>query len=198
MYQIEKVDMRVKYTREWTFEALYRLLEIKKYENIKISEIIVKAGISRATFYRNFSTKDDVVKIKVKVFFEDLYAFLIEHMKSHGEEDELFLIQTFFKRVDEEEKLVNTVINTNLENLMVAGILELINIRREQFYTIVKVNKKAELYTMEIVAYSAWNLLSRWHRSGKEETSSELSNIFSSAFKSIYIALFGDKADLNK
>ena len=60
MYQNEKVDMRVKYTREWTFEALYRLLETKKYENIKISEIINKAGISRATFYRNFSTKDDM------------------------------------------------------------------------------------------------------------------------------------------
>ena len=81
---------------------------------------------------------------------------------------------------------------------MVAGILELINLRREQFYQIVKINKKAESYTMEIVASSAWTLLAKWHRSGKEETSQELSNIYSSAFKSVFIALFGDKKELNK
>lgn len=198
MYQNEKVDMRVKYTREWTFEALYRLLEIKKYNDIKISEIIKKAGISRATFYRNFSSKDDIVKIKVKSLFEDYYMSLFEHLKIKGDEDEIYLIQSFFKRIDEEEKLIDTVIKTKLEYLMVAGILELINFRREQFYSIVKTNKKAENYTMEIVASSAWTLLSRWHRSGKEETSSELANIYSSAFNSIYIALFGDKTELIK
>lgn len=198
MYQNEKIDMRVKYTREWTFEALYRLLEDKKYENIRISEIIIKSGISRATFYRNFSTKDDIIKIKVRMFFEDFYISVFEHFLLHPEEDEQFLIQSFFKRVDEEEKLVDTVIKTKLEYLMVSGILELINLRREQFYSIVKINKKAENYTMEIVASSAWTLLSKWHRSGKEESPKELSNIYSSAFRSVYIALYGDKKELNE
>ena len=198
MYQNEKVDMRVKYTREWTFEALNRLLETKKYENIRISEIINKAGISRATFYRNFSTKDDIVKIKVRMFFEDFFSSIYEHLSSEEQEDEQYLILSFFKRFDEEEKLVDTVINTKLEYLMIEGILDLINLRREQFYQIVKINKKAESYTMEIVASSAWTLLSKWHRSGKEETSQELSNIYSSAFRSVFIALFGDKKELVK
>ncbi len=198
MYQNEKIDMRVKYTREWTFEALCRLLEGKKYENIRITEIIKKAGISRATFYRNFSTKDDIIKIKVRMFFEDFYVSVFEHFLLQPEEDEQFLIQSFFKRIDEEEKLVDTVIKTNLEYLMVSGILELINLRREQFYSIVKINKKAESYTMEIVASSAWTLLSKWHRSGKEESPQELSNIYSSAFRSVFIALYGDKEELNK
>ncbi len=198
MYQNEKLDMRIKYTREWTFEALYRLLERKSYESIKISEIITKAGISRATFYRNFSTKDDIVKLKVKMFFEDFFASILELSLTEEPEDELYLIQSFFKRIDEEEKLVDTVINTKLEYLMVAGILELINIRRRQFYTLVRINKIAEGYTMDIAASSAWTLLSRWHRSGKQETSQELSNIYSSAFKSVYIALFGDIEELNK
>ena len=64
-----------------------------------------------------------------------------------------------------------------------------INIMMEN---IVKINKKAESYTMEIVASSAWTLLSKWHRSGKEESPNELSKIYSSAFRSVYIALFGD------
>jgi len=198
MYQIEKVDMRIKYTRQWSFEALYQLLKVKLYKDIKITEIIEKAGISRATFYRNFSTKDDVVKIQVRVFFESVYLSLQEHTLVTDEEDELFFIQSFFEHVDESGKLLDTVIKTNLEYLMTTGILELIKIRKDQFYSLMDIDKTAELYTLEIAASSAWILLSRWHKGGKKETSSELAKIYSSAFKSIYIALYRDKSELNK
>jgi len=198
MYQIEKVDMRVKYTREWTFEALYQLLKKKEYNEIKISEIIKRAGISRATFYRNFSTKDEIIKIQVRTFFENFYLSLQEHTMTSGEDDEFYFIQSFFEYVDNAEKLMDTVIKAKLEYLMVSGILELIEIRREQFYSLVKINEKAELYTLEMAASSAWILLSRWHKGGKEETSTELAKIFSYAYKSIYIALYRDKSELVK
>jgi len=198
MYQIEKLDMRVKYTREWTFEALSRLLELKAYEKINISEIIIKAGISRATFYRNFRTKDDIVKLKVKMFFEDFFASLRDYFQKDVANGELILVQQFFKRIDEEEKLVDVVIKTKLEYLMVSGILDIINHRREQFYSLINSDKKTEAYTIELTASSTWTLLSRWHRNGKEESSQELSNIFSSAFKSVYLALFEDLNELNK
>ena len=190
MYQKEKVDMRVKYTREWTFEALSRLLEKKEYKTIKISEIIIKSGISRATFYRNFRTKDDIVKIKVKTFFEDFITTILSLFLTEIQENEQFLIQKFFKRIDEEEKLVDAVIKTKLEYLMVEGILDIINLRREQFYSIIEINEKSESYTIDICASSAWTVLSRWHRSGKEETSAELANIYAQAFRSVYIALY--------
>lgn len=198
MFNIEKVDMRIKYTREWTFDSLAKLLETKKYEDINISEIIRKAGISRATFYRNFSTKDDVIKIKIKTFFESFYNDIIESFVQADPEDEIFLINSFFKRIDEEESFVETVIKAKLDYLMIEGILALINMHKDQFYAIVRTNKKAEEYTMEIVASSAWTLLSRWHRTGKEQTPQELSTIYATAFKSVYIALFRDKSELNK
>jgi len=138
------------------------------------------------------------VKLKVKMFFEDFFASLYDYFKKDEPNGEIVLIQQFFRRIDEEEKLVDVVIKTKLEYLMVAGILEVINHRREQFYSLVKTDKKTEAYTIEITASSAWTLLSRWHRSGKEESSQELSNIFSSAFKSVYLALFEDLNELNK
>lgn len=196
MFDIEKLDMRVKYTREWTFEALYKLLETTEYDKIRITDIIIKAGISRATFYRNFHTKDDIVKLKVKMFFELFYIDLVNHYKQVDQENEIFLIQSFFNNIHEEEKLISTVIKTNLEYLMVNGILDIINMQRDKFYKIVKPNEKSEKYTIEIVASSAWTLLSRWIKNGKEETASELVNIYISSFRSVYIALFGDKSDL--
>lgn len=197
MFEIEKLDMRVKYTREWTFEALYKLLETKEYDKINISEIIIKAGISRATFYRNFRNKDDIVKLKVKMFFETFFQDTFNRYKSVDHLDETYLINSFFISIDENEKLIATVIKTNLEYLMENGILGLINMQKDRFYKLVKPNESTDKYTMEIVASSAWTLVSRWIKTGKKEKVTELVEIYLNTFKSVYIALFGDKSDLN-
>jgi AcrR family transcriptional regulator len=196
MFEKEKVDARIKYTREWTFEALTKLLEVKLLNEIKISEIITKAGISRATFYRNFSSKEDIVIYRVRMFFDSFYSDVLEYFLYNEPEDEFFLIQSFFKRIDEEEKLVDTVIKSNLEYLMIDGIHQIITAHSELFYSLVKSSPKVEEYTMAIVASSAWTTLSRWHKSGKEETPQELSKIYLGAFRSVYIALFEDKDKL--
>lgn len=196
MFEIEKVDMRIKYTREWTFEALYKLLEIKPFADIKISEIIQKAGISRATFYRNFNSKEDIVIIKVRNMFRDFHATMLQYYKINNPEDETTLVAEFFKRIDEEEKLIDTVIKSNLEYLMVDAILEIIMYYKDRFYERVKTNKRTEEYTMDMVASSCWTLLSRWHKSGKEETPARLAKIYLGAFRSVYIALFEDRKQL--
>lgn len=194
MFENEKLDMRVKYTREWTYEALVKLMESKNFYDIRISEIINKAGISRATFYRNFNSKEDIVIIKTRTFFNDFYLDTIPYFLTETPQDEQFLVQQFFKKVDEEEKLIDTIINSNLEYLMIEGILEIINSFSDSFYKIVKTSKRSEKYTMDIVASSCWTLLSRWHKEGKEESPSKLTKIYLSAFRNVYYALFEDKS----
>ena len=152
MFENEKIDMRVKYTREWTFEALYKLLQDNNLGDIKISAIIEKAGISRATFYRNFTSKENIVRLKVDSFYRDFYKDFVVYFAKNDPEDEQFLIQSFFKRVDEEDKLVDTVIKCNLEYMMIEGVYAIITNFRELFYSRVQTSKRAEDYTMEIVA----------------------------------------------
>lgn len=196
MFEKEKLDARVKYTRQWTFEALSKILETKTFNEIKISEIIIKAGISRATFYRNFSSKEDIVKYKVNTFFGDFYSDILNYFISHNIEDETILIQSFFKRINEETQLVNTVIKTNLEYLMIEGIGKTITAHSELFYSLVTTEGRTLEYITDIVASSVWTLLSRWHKSGRVETPSQLLKIYLGAFKSVYIALFDDKDKL--
>ena len=40
----------------------------KNYENITITDIAERAGVTRITFYRNFNTKDDIVKQYVQKY----------------------------------------------------------------------------------------------------------------------------------
>lgn len=190
--------MRIKFTREWTYEALVRLHKTQSFQEINISEIIKKAGISRATFYRNFSSKEDIIIRKVESFFTEFYMDMLEYYKKTDPEDELFLIQSFFGKIDSEKDLMDLVIESKLERIMIDGILTIINTHNKMFYPLVKTNRNTEEYTMEIVSSSAWSILSRWHKRGRLETPQELAKMYTSAFKNVYYALFDDKSRIGE
>ena len=193
MFQNEKEDVRIRYTREWTFEALHQLLNTSEMSDITISQLIDKAGISRATFYRHFHPMTDVVEAKINTFFTQLYDELASLYSNDMPEDEQVLIRRFFEKINTEKDMVDVVLKMKCDYMMVNGILKLITYFKDQFYPIVIQNKTAETYTIEIVASSAWTLLSRWHKRGKVETPSELATIYSQTFRRVSMALFENR-----
>ena len=60
MAKEKKEDLRVIKTKEKLTKALVQLLKEKQIQNIKVSELCDLASVSRATFYNNFDTIDDV------------------------------------------------------------------------------------------------------------------------------------------
>lgn len=52
---------RVKESLEKTSKALFSLLARKRYSDITVTELCLKAGITRKTFYRDFDSLEDVV-----------------------------------------------------------------------------------------------------------------------------------------
>ncbi|MFR1566034.1 MAG: TetR/AcrR family transcriptional regulator [Christensenellales bacterium] len=49
------------YTKRYIVEALFKLMEKKDFRDITITELTARAGVGRATFYRNFSDKESVL-----------------------------------------------------------------------------------------------------------------------------------------
>jgi len=54
-------DRRVRRTRKLIREAFLQLIAEKEYNNITVTDIIKKADYNRATFYRHFYDKEDLV-----------------------------------------------------------------------------------------------------------------------------------------
>lgn len=48
-------------SQKWLVEALLALMREKPYRDIKIKDITNKAQVDRSTFYRNFSSKEDIL-----------------------------------------------------------------------------------------------------------------------------------------
>jgi AcrR family transcriptional regulator len=67
---------RSKNPRVWqsldkTATALFALIHVKNYSDITISEVCLKAGLTRKTFYRDFDSLDDVIDFAVYARMKD-------------------------------------------------------------------------------------------------------------------------------
>lgn len=113
---------RKTYTETYITEALLLLLDKKRYEDIPITEICRKAGVTRTSFYRHFETKDDILSRKTRSItntflkesqisykndpFGSYFSKLFSHMHDHldfchslRKANKFYLIKEEFERV---------------------------------------------------------------------------------------------------
>ena len=62
------------FTRECLLGALLRLGKKKPFDKITISELVKCEGVSRTSFYRNYNTIEDIIKIPVLEIIDALKA----------------------------------------------------------------------------------------------------------------------------
>ena len=67
--------------KEYMAESLFRLLQRKAFADISISEITDKAGVNRATYYRNFTSKEEIVRF----YLRGIMGSFLEEYETHDE-----------------------------------------------------------------------------------------------------------------
>ena len=77
------------YTKHYIVQALFKLMSGFSYDKISVTDIAEKAGVGRATFYRYFKRKEDVIlyyfehNTKVFIFGQRFYPRCKEdHIKT--------------------------------------------------------------------------------------------------------------------
>ncbi len=59
---MRRKDTTLNMTKSYMSQALMLLLERQPYDQITIGEITAKAGVDRSTYYRHFTSKEDIVR----------------------------------------------------------------------------------------------------------------------------------------
>jgi AcrR family transcriptional regulator len=74
IHECERLDPRIRRTRQLLLDALKRLLEEKEFDKISIQDITEAATLNRATFYAHYPDKFALLEQLIRVNFLQLLA----------------------------------------------------------------------------------------------------------------------------
>lgn len=160
------------FLKECMADALIRLMHEDEYEKISVRRIVEVAGVARATFYRNFEEKSDLLKYK-------LICLWNRWATENGLNDENYSVACapeFFSFCYNERELFNLILDAGHQSIIY-----------EAFYTIMKSHfEKTAIgaYRSRFLSYALFGLLDEWLKRGYKETPKEMSEIYRSILNS--------------
>lgn len=101
------------YTKFYIIQALFKLMNKEDYEKISIVDICKKAGVGRATFYRHFKNKEDII---IYYFDHNHKEFILKQKYiPRCKEDYVDLIVDILKQFKEQKEPIKLIKKANLD-----------------------------------------------------------------------------------
>lgn len=154
--------------------ALYQLMFKQEYEDISVKDICDKARISRMSFYRYFTSKDDIFIDYCDERFEEFYNEIFSKPNLSGEEFATALF-TFIKKYSRQ---INILIKAHKEQLLSSQFINYAN----YIITTTKKNNgdasKANYIVAAFFAGGLFNAIMAWIQNGLRETPEDMTQIF--------------------
>lgn len=178
MYQNEKkrVNQTNLLVKQWIVDGFFDLLEKKNFNDITITEIISRSGVSRMGFYRNYSSKEDIIeKYIIKCFNETVEE--IEKHRTLNFKTSAIMITTLeiFKKY---EKYIKILLNQKLEMLM-------LHTYEKAFFQLYSNKRPSRIrdYSIRMFIGELFCLELAWVRNGMVETPEQLAKIYDKIIK---------------
>lgn len=103
------------YTRFYIVQALFKLMSAYEYDKISVTDIAEKAGVGRATFYRYFKRKEDVI---IFYFEHNTKEFVFgQHFYPRCREDYLMVAKNVFKLFKQNKEPFKLLRKARLEHI---------------------------------------------------------------------------------
>ncbi len=157
---------RNNYVIEHITKSLLTLLEDEAIEDISISKLCENAGIGRASFYRNYNSKEDILRAYVNKLFDG--------WKSDWEKNNNIALSSaigmIFEHFEQHRAFYNLLNERHLIYLLKDVILDTIELNADL--------PKGEAYAKAFVAYSLYGWIEVWFQRGMQESAEEMKQLF--------------------
>ncbi len=162
----EKMDLRTKMTIQLLTDALFKLMQQKKFEEISVKEICKEAQVNRSTFYNRFEDKHQLLaqlfkelqdkftqnfpENKRKKPSKEYYLYIFEQMLKAMKEHKAFYEHNFISRGD----YIRQVFNESFSIYIYEQLKDVCN-SGEIAYTM-PISVIAEFYTGAALSLAEW------------------------------------------
>lgn len=162
------MELRSEQSKEYLAEALLELMKKKPFAKIKIQDITDKAGLSHMAYYRNFSSKEDII-----IYYLDTITdrFMVESniIKYNNKDNFREFIDILFSHLISVKEIALLLYNNNL-----------LHHAKKEFDRILVRNavSTGEIYNAYFVSGGLYNIYYYWLLNCCQESAEQLADIF--------------------
>lgn len=143
---------------QYITNSLFALMKVKPYNDISITEITDKANVNRVSFYRNFTSKEDIIDKWIKSTTQN---FLSKSDISYQKDSTLDYFTKLFTHLEKYKTEAMLIYNANLFNLLKNEFdNNLINLHKKEYSN----------YKSYFLAGGIFNVYYFWLINGCKET----------------------------
>ena len=151
------------FVKECITTALIQLLEEKHFEDISITALVKKAGVGRVSFYRNFESKEDVLR-------KYLHDLLAEWGKEFESKENYHLIQAIFEHYYKHKDICILLYKRGLAHISLESVKDVCGPKADQ--------PNALAYTAAFISYGLYGWIEEWFKRGMQETPEEMAKLW--------------------
>ncbi len=159
-------DGRNAYVINHLTEALLLLLAKKPIEDISISELVNTAGGGRASFYRNYECKEDILK----VYIDTLFREWTDEWRKKDDAPLSEQVRTMIAHFEKHRSFYQLLNERGLTYLLKDVIIGICGPKPEY--------EKTQAYATAFVAYTIYGWIDVWFQRGMMETADEIAELF--------------------
>lgn len=159
---------RNSYVVEHITEALLKQMRDKPVEEISIRELCETAGVGRASFYRNFSSKEDILRRYIQNLFQDWTG----GDEQEGGQPLSRRLRAMFSHFEAHRDFYALLYRRHRMDLLQDVLIGIYGPKPE--------HTKPEAYARAYVAYALYGWIAVWFQRGMQETAEEIAEMFQS------------------
>lgn len=167
-------------SKKWMADALMALMEEKPFRKITIQELAERAQLDRRTFYRHFSSKEDVLNSYIKMLGDEYVAALLKNESISIP----LCLQVFFEIADKHRAFLVQLRHNDLLMFVLNVFNQLLpsvhNLIKERFNGILSITHGDDIgYIFAFNMGGFWNILIKWIDENFSKTPVQLAEIVS-------------------
>lgn len=181
MYHI-KNDQRAIHSSQLLYDALTSLMREKPYDTIKVTDLVATAQVGRTTFYRNFDTIEDVLRMRCDQVFDGLMDYIKSYLQQHPRESNAMQLKPTLRYFYLHSDIIELLMLAKRIDIIHDAFLSCMEPFRAQITAHQGVSEEYVDYAIAIRAGVTVNILIHWIETDKQKAPDELANTLKSMF----------------
>ncbi len=147
-------------------EALFKLMKTKDIEKITVDELCYEGGIGRATYFRNFRSKDEIITAYIIMKWREYER---EHKLKEHQLNDSYRVKRYFDFCYSMRKKNDLIIGQGHHGAILSAY--------ELIMTDSDTDHSTDSYESYYLAYGLFGIFMKWARSGYAESVQDMTKI---------------------